>query len=175
MRKLLCAVAVTGLLSSCSGSGESQVLESSVEAEIPGDVVSVASSTEGFTTLVAALDAAELVGTLQGDGPFTVLAPTDEAFAALQEGLLDKLLLPENKEVLLKILTYHIISGKVTSAEVVDGQVVSVEGTSLSFSTATGIQVNNAKVAIADVEAKNGIIHVIDKVLIPATVDISLL
>jgi uncharacterized surface protein with fasciclin (FAS1) repeats len=165
VRKLLCAVAVTGLLSSCSGSGESQVLESSVEAEIPGDVVSVASSTEGFTTLVAALDAAELVGTLQGDGPFTVLAPTDEAFAALQEGLLDKLLLPENKEVLLKILTYHIISGKV----------VSVEGTSLSFSTATGIQVNNAKVAIADVEAKNGIIHVIDKVLIPATVDISLL
>jgi uncharacterized surface protein with fasciclin (FAS1) repeats len=139
------------------------------------DIVAVASSTDGFSTLVAALTAGGLVETLQGDGPFTVFAPNDDAFAALPAGLLDKLLLPENKDVLVAILTYHVVSGKVTSTEVLAGDVPSVEGSSITLGTTDGVQVNDAKVILADVEASNGVIHVIDKVLVPPTVDLAAL
>jgi uncharacterized surface protein with fasciclin (FAS1) repeats len=123
--------------------------------------------------LVAALTAAELVETLQGEGPFTVFAPNDDAFAALPAGLLDKLLLPENKDALVAILTYHVVAGKVGSMDVVAGDVPSVEGSTIALGTTGGVQVNDATVILADVEASNGVIHVIDKVIVPPTVDLA--
>ena len=147
--------------------------ETAAEAVAAGDIVAVASATEGFSTLVAALTAAGLVETLQGEGPFTVFAPSDAAFAALPEGLLEKLLLPENVEVLKSILTYHVVAGKVMSTDVVAGDVPSVEGSNLTLATEMGVKVNDATVTQADVEASNGVIHVIDAVLVPSTVDVT--
>ena len=136
-----------------------------------GTIVDVASNTEGFSTLVAAVGAAGLAETLSGEGPFTVFAPTDEAFAALPEGVLDALLLPENKDVLAKILTYHVVAGQVLAADVTDGDVPTVEGQTIALSTADGVTVNGAKVVQADVMADNGVIHVIDAVILPPDVD----
>jgi uncharacterized surface protein with fasciclin (FAS1) repeats len=136
-----------------------------------GTIVDVASTTEGFSTLVAALTAAGLVDTLNGEGPFTVFAPTDEAFAALPPGVLDALLLPENKEVLTQILTYHVVPGAVMAADVTDGDVATVEGQNVTLSTADGVTINGAKVIQADVVADNGVIHVIDAVILPPGVD----
>jgi uncharacterized surface protein with fasciclin (FAS1) repeats len=110
---------------------------------------------------------------LQGEGPFTVFAPTDEAFAALPAGLLDKLLLPENIAVLTSILTYHVVSGKVMSTDVMAGDVPTVEGSTITLGTTDGVQVNDSTVLIADVEASNGVIHAIDKVLVPPSVDLA--
>lgn len=140
-------------------------------AESAGTIVDVASNTEGFSTLVAAVSAAGLVDTLNGEGPFTVFAPTDDAFAALPPGVLDALLLPENKETLAKILTYHVVPGTVLAADVTDGDVATVEGQSVTLSTADGVTVNGAKVVQADVMADNGVIHVIDAVILPPDVD----
>jgi uncharacterized surface protein with fasciclin (FAS1) repeats len=114
-----------------------------------------------------------LVETLQGEGPFTVFAPNDEAFAALPEGLLEKLLLPENIAVLTSILTYHVVAGKVMSTDVTTGDAATVEGSTLALDTMSGVMVNDATVIAADVEASNGVIHVIDKVLVPPTVDLA--
>lgn len=149
--------------------------ETAAEAVAAGDIVAVASATEGFTTLVAALTAAGLVETLQGEGPFTVFAPTDAAFAALPEGLLEKLLLPENIAVLTSILTYHVVSGMVMSADIMAGDVPTVEGSNVKLETSYGVKVNGANVTAADVAASNGVIHVIDAVLVPPTVDLSTL
>jgi uncharacterized surface protein with fasciclin (FAS1) repeats len=136
----------------------------------PGDIVSVASTTDGFSTLVAAVQAAGLVDTLQGDGPFTVFAPTDEAFAALPDGLLDTLLLPENQETLQRILTYHVVAGEVRSGDITPGEVETVEGSSVTVDTADGVTVDGANVIAADVDASNGVIHVIDAVILPADI-----
>ena len=141
------------------------------EAAGVGTIVDVAAGTEGFGTLVAAVQAAGLAETLSGEGPFTVFAPTDEAFAALPEGVLDALLLPENKDTLVKILTYHVVPGTVMAADVTDGEVATVEGQTVTLSTADGVTVNGAKVVQADVVADNGVIHVIDAVILPADVD----
>jgi uncharacterized surface protein with fasciclin (FAS1) repeats len=165
-------------LSAC-GSDSSDAVDTTVaEAEAPaeavaGDIVAVASGTEGFATLVAAVTAAGLVETLQGAGPFTVFAPNDAAFAALPAGLVDKLLLPENLAVLTSILTYHVVSGKIMSTDVMAGDAPSVEGSTIALGTTDGVQVNDATVIAADVEASNGVIHVIDKVLVPPTVDLA--
>jgi hypothetical protein len=121
----------------------------------------------------AALTAAGLIETLQGEGPFTVFAPNDDAFAALPAGLLEKLLLPENLAVLTSILTYHVVAGKVMSTDVMAGDVPTVEGSTLTLGTTEGVQVNDATVILADVEASNGVIHVIDKVILPPTIDIA--
>ena len=140
--------------------------------EEPGTIVDVAIAAGSFDTLVAAVTAADLVETLSGDGPFTVFAPTDDAFAALPEGVLDKLLLEENKDVLVKILTYHVVSGEVTSDLVTAGDVETVEGQTIELATPEGgVTVNGANVTTADVEASNGVIHVIDAVLLPPDVD----
>jgi transforming growth factor-beta-induced protein len=140
-----------------------------------GDIVEVASSTPGFSTLVAAVQAAGLVEVLQGEGPFTVFAPTDDAFAALPEGLLDALLLPENQGVLAQILTYHVVSGKVMAADVVAGDVPTVEGSNITITTDGGVKIFDATVVQTDVEASNGVIHVIDQVLVPEGVDVAAL
>ncbi len=130
------------------------------------DIVAIAAT--DAKTLAAAVKAAGLVETLQGDGPFTVFAPTDAAFTAIQSEV-DKLLKPENKSKLSKILTYHVISGKLKAADLKDGQeLTTVEGSKLKVSVKDGkVTVGNAKVTTADISASNGVIHVIDKVLLP--------
>ncbi|GAB4210845.1 MAG: hypothetical protein OHK0012_02180 [Synechococcales cyanobacterium] len=131
-------------------------------------IVDVAVKNDSFETLVAALKAAELVETLSGEGPFTVFAPTDEAFAALPEGTLDKLLLPENKDTLVKILTYHVVPGKVLSTDIKAGEVETVAGANVTIAVeGEQVKVNDATVVTADVEGSNGVIHVIDKVILP--------
>jgi uncharacterized surface protein with fasciclin (FAS1) repeats len=140
--------------------------------ETVGDIVAVASGNESFSTLVAAVSAAGLVETLQGAGPFTVFAPTNEAFAALPAGLVDALLLEENRETLVKILTYHVVGQKVMAADVASGDVPTVEGSMLSVVVADGVKINGSSTVTAtDVMASNGVIHVIDAVLVPADVD----
>lgn len=141
------------------------------EIESFGTVVDVAVLNGSFNTLVAAVTAADLGDTLSGEGPFTVFAPTDDAFAALPDGLLDALLLPENKDTLAQILTYHVVPGAVMAADITDGDVATVEGQSVTLSTADGVTVNGATVLIADVPADNGVIHAIDAVLLPPGVD----
>lgn len=133
------------------------------------DVVDILAANDQFSTLVAAVGAADLAGTLKGDGPFTVFAPTNAAFEALPAGTVESLLQPENKDKLVSILTYHVVPGAVTSdqlagqrlnVETVQGQTVHVDGTH-------GVRVNKARVIQADVAGSNGVIHVIDKVLLP--------
>lgn len=132
------------------------------------DIVALAADTESLSTLVSAVQAAGLVETLQGEGPFTVFAPTNEAFAALPEGTLENLLKPENKDQLTAILTYHVVSGKVMSTDLSDGMTATtVNGAEVNISTANGVQVNDANVVSADVEASNGVVHVIDAVILP--------
>ncbi len=153
---------------------EEPMAEEPMVEEGPGTIVDVAIEAGSFTTLAAALEAAGLVETLQGDGPFTVFAPTDEAFAALPEGLLEALLLPENVEILKAILTYHVVSGAVYAADVTAGDVPTVEGSTISIDVANGVVLNGAAtVTTADVEASNGVIHVIDTVIVPPSVDVS--
>lgn len=140
--------------------------------EGPGNIVDVAVGAGTFTTLAAALGAAELVTTLEGEGPFTVFAPTDDAFAALPDGLLDALLLPENQETLQSILTYHVVSGEVFAADVTTGDVPTVEGSTFAVDTSEGVVLNGtANVTATDIEASNGVIHVIDSVILPPGVD----
>ena len=136
------------------------------------DIVDTAASNEMFSTLVAAVKAGDLVSTLKGDGPFTVFAPTNDAFAALPDGTLEMLLKPENKATLVKILTYHVVAGKVTSKEVTGLKSAStVEGRDVAISVMGGnVKINNATVIKADVMTSNGVIHVIDKVLLPSEV-----
>ncbi|MDM8167197.1 fasciclin domain-containing protein [Roseovarius sp.] len=132
------------------------------------DIVDTAVNAEGFETLVAAVEAAGLVETLKGEGPFTVFAPTDEAFAALPEGTVEDLLLPENKDQLTAILTYHVVPGKVMSGDLTDGMTAAtVEGSDVTIMTEGGVMVNDASVVQPDIEASNGVIHVIDKVIMP--------
>jgi len=172
------AVVMALTLTAC-GSGKEEkmeaVAEETTEATTVGTIVDVASGAGNFGTLVAAVTAAELVETLSGEGPFTVFAPTDEAFAALPAGVVDALLLPENKALLAQILTYHVVSGKVMAADVTDSDVATVEGQTIKLSTASGVTVNGATVVTADVAASNGVIHAIDQVILPPGVDVSTL
>ena len=132
-------------------------------------IVDVASQAGTFQTLLAAADAAGLVEALQADGPLTVFAPTDEAFAKLPEGTVDSLLQPENKEQLASILTFHVVSGKVMSSDLSDGATApTLQGQELTFAIDDeGVRVGDANVVAADVDASNGVIHVIDSVLLP--------
>jgi len=156
---LLAAAAATSLLLAFTANADSH----------EKDIVATAVSTGEFNTLAAALEAGGLVETLQGEGPFTVFAPTDEAFAKLPEGTVEELLKPENKEQLVAILTYHVVPGKVTAAEVVTiTEASTVNGKMLDIKTdGSEVTVHGAKVVQADIEASNGVIHVIDTVMIP--------
>jgi uncharacterized surface protein with fasciclin (FAS1) repeats len=133
------------------------------------DIVDTAIGASSFTTLVAAVQAAGLEETLRSEGPFTVFAPTDEAFAALPEGTVEYLLKPENKDQLVAILTYHVVPGKVTSADVVKvKEAKSVNGKGIPIAVNDGkVKVDNATVVQADIMASNGVIHVIDAVILP--------
>ncbi|UNU22496.1 fasciclin domain-containing protein [Microcoleus vaginatus PCC 9802] len=131
------------------------------------DIVDTAVSAGSFTTLVAAVQAAGLVDTLKGAGPFTVFAPTDEAFAKLPEGTVEALLNDIPK--LTKILTYHVVSGKVMAADVVNlKSAKTVEGSEVKIDASNGVKINDSTVTTADVAADNGVIHIIDSVLLPA-------
>ncbi len=134
-----------------------------------GDLVDTAASSDQFSTLVAAVKAAGLVETLKSDGPFTVFAPTNEAFAALSAGTVENLLKPENKEQLVAVLTYHVIPGKVMSSDIAGktAQVETVQGSALSIDATSGVMIDNAMVTTADIITSNGVIHVIDKVVLP--------
>lgn len=141
------------------------------ESKCKTDIVQVASDAGKFKTLLAAAQAAGLVSTLKSDGPLTVFAPTDEAFKALPAGTVESLLKPENKDKLAAILKYHVISGKVLAAQAIklDGKSVgTVEGRDINVAVKSGkVNINNATVIMADVKASNGVVHVIDKVLLP--------
>lgn len=133
------------------------------------DIVDTAVAAGQFSTLVAAVQAAGLVDTLKGEGPFTVFAPTDAAFAALPAGTVENLLKPENKDQLVAVLTYHVIPGKVMSADIAGKmmEVDSVQGSAISVNAMNGVMVDNANVVTADIETDNGVIHVIDAVILP--------
>ena len=129
------------------------------------DIVDTAVSAGNFKTLATALTAAGLISTLKGPGPFTVFAPTDEAFAKIPKAQLDALLADKSK--LTAVLTYHVVAGKVMAKDVKAGKVKTVQGSELTVSTADGVMVDNAKVTATDIVADNGVIHVIDSVLLP--------
>ena len=134
------------------------------------DIVTTAKDAGDFTTLLAAAEAAGLVETLMGEGPFTVFAPTDAAFAALPEGTVETLLKPENKDQLVSILTYHVIAGKVMSTDLTDDmEAATVQGETVTIDLDNGVMVEEATVVSADIEASNGVIHVIDKVILPGS------
>ena len=133
------------------------------------DIVDTAVAAGMFNTLVAAVQAAGLVDTLKSDGPFTVFAPTDEAFSKLPAGTVEELLKPENRDQLIAVLTYHVVPGKIMSSDIAGqrAEVASVQGSSLSVDATDGVRVDNATVISADIETDNGVIHVIDSVVLP--------
>jgi len=187
--RLAAVAAVTGLvvLSACgSDSNDSDDAAETTEApaateapaeegedmaDEPGTIVDVAVANGSFATLVAAVAAADLVETLSSEGPFTVFAPTDDAFAALPEGLVDCLLLEENVDTLSAILTYHVVAGEVLSTDLTAGPVATVQGEEITVDLTDGVVLNETvNVIIPDVPASNGVIHAIDGVLLPPTV-----
>lgn len=132
------------------------------------NIVELAVGTESLSTLVTAVKAAGLVETLSAKGPFTVFAPTNEAFAALPEGTLEMLLKPENKDKLIAVLTYHVVSGKVMSTDLEEGmKAATVQGEEVNVSLKDGASINGAKVSKANIKASNGVVHVIDQVILP--------
>jgi uncharacterized surface protein with fasciclin (FAS1) repeats len=182
MKKTMTAIAAASvlLLSACGSDGSSSdttvaAVDTTEMATETKNIVEVAQNNPDFSTLVAAVVAADLAETLSGEGPFTVFAPTNAAFEALPAGLLEKLLLPENKATLVKILTYHVVPSKIMAANIMAGDVTTVETSTVTISTENGVKVGSATVTSPDVAASNGVIHVIDAVLVPPTVDISAL
>lgn len=151
---------------SMESTSEMPMNESSSEA---GNIVEVASGNESFNTLVQAVEAAGLADTLSdSSASYTVFAPTDEAFNQLPEGTLDYLLKPENQEVLQQVLSYHVVPQKVTSNEISGGEVATLNGGLVTEVTEEGVIVNNASVVTPDIEASNGVIHAVNRVLLPA-------
>jgi uncharacterized surface protein with fasciclin (FAS1) repeats len=145
------------------------LLTTAAQAGSSKTIVDTAVEAGSFTTLVAAVQAAGLVDTLNGTGPFTVFAPTDEAFAKLPAGTVEDLLKPENKDKLVAVLTYHVVPGKVVSADLAGKttEATTVQGEAVTIDATNGVKVEEATVVTADVEASNGVIHVIDTVILP--------
>ncbi|WP_291782467.1 fasciclin domain-containing protein [Cecembia sp.] len=174
--KILSLAAISGLTVfalSCDNKStettEVEEIEEVVVEEAPNTVVDIAVGSPDHTTLVAAVSAAGLVETLSGDGPFTVFAPTNAAFSALPDGTVESLLLEENKDQLTAVLTYHVVAGNVLSGDLSDGQVVTtLQGQELTVSIKDGkVMINDATVVAADLSGSNGVVHVIDSVLLP--------
>lgn len=143
--------------------------DGSTTQEAKPDLVDTAVAAGQFNTLAAALDAADLIGTLKGAGPFTVFAPTDEAFSKLPEGTVESLLMPENREQLIAVLTYHVVPGKVMAEDVVGlSEAKTVQGSDIEIAVIDGsVRIDHATVIAADISASNGVIHVIDAVILP--------
>ena len=168
-RKFLAIIALSGAIFGATAASAEH--HEGGDKMVKPNIVEIAAGNPDFSTLVAALKAAGLVEALSGAGPFTVFAPTNEAFAQLPAGTLDSLLLPENKEKLVAILTYHVVSGKVMAADVVTlTEATSLEGDTIAISVANGaVKVDGANVVVTDLEASNGVIHVIDAVITPGS------
>lgn len=173
---LAVATVATAFLASCGNAPKEETVEETVTEEVemapteaPKTVVDIAISSPDHTTLVAAVTAAGLVETLSGTGPFTIFAPTNDAFAALPAGTVDNLLKPESKDQLTSVLTYHVVAGNVMAADLSDGQVVkTLNGQDLTVSIKDGkVMINGANVTAADLAGSNGVIHVVDAVLLP--------
>jgi uncharacterized surface protein with fasciclin (FAS1) repeats len=162
---MLLFAATLGLMAHATGLAQ----DSKKKGQDAKDVVDTAVAAGDFKTLAAALTAADLIETLKGKGPFTVFAPTDEAFAKLPKSALEDLLKPENKEKLAGILTYHVVAGKVTAADVAKlKEAKTVQGSAVKIAVKEGkVKVNDANVTKADIMCKNGVIHVIDAVMLP--------
>jgi uncharacterized surface protein with fasciclin (FAS1) repeats len=156
VKTAMAAILATALSSAAAMAAGKTIVETAVEAG-------------SFTTLVAAVQAAGLVDTLNGEGPFTVFAPTDEAFAALPAGTVEDLLKPENRDQLVAVLTYHVVPGKVMSSDLAGKQTTAttVQGSDVDIDATNGVMVDQATVITADIEASNGVIHVIDQVILP--------
>jgi uncharacterized surface protein with fasciclin (FAS1) repeats len=162
---LLASSSVAEAGKKCAGASTTKV---AYKKEAKMDIVDTAVNAGSFKTLAAALKAAGLVETLKGEGPFTVFAPTDEAFAKLPAGTVESLLKPENKAKLTAILTYHVVAGDVKAADVVKlKSAKTLEGQTVTIDATEGVKINDAKVVKADIECTNGVIHVIDTVLLP--------
>jgi uncharacterized surface protein with fasciclin (FAS1) repeats len=155
--RILSTIAVAGTLALTSG------------AALARDIVDTALSNEQFSTLVAAVKAAGLVDTLKGDGPFTVFAPTDVAFAKLPAGTVENLLKPENKHQLVAVLTYHVVPGKVMAGDIAGKKLsaTTVQGSAVDIDATSGAKIDNASIVVTDIVADNGVIHVIDTVILP--------
>ena len=170
--KLLIAAAAAALLTPALSAVDSVTNQNVAHAEaaVNVDIVDTAVAAGSFNTLVAAVKAAGLVDTLKGEGPFTVFAPTDEAFAKLPKGTVETLLKPENKGKLASILTYHVVPGKIMSGDIAKGttMVKSAQGAKLTVKAGSGgVMIDSAKVVKADIKTSNGVIHVIDQVVLP--------
>lgn len=162
---LLGASAVAQAGSDC---GSCSYDKSMAKKEAKQDIVATAAGNEDFSTLVAAVQAAGLVETLQGDGPYTVFAPTNEAFAKLPVGTVENLLKPENKQQLQAVLTYHVVPGKIMAADVKPGEVATANGDTFTVSMQDGkVMIDNATIVATDITTSNGVIHVIDTVILP--------
>jgi uncharacterized surface protein with fasciclin (FAS1) repeats len=169
---LLIALPLATAAGDCGGQDKSTAAAKAMKAgyDKSADIVDTAIAAGSFKTLTAALDAAGLVDALRAEGPFTVFAPTDEAFAKLPAGTVESLLAPENRDKLVRILTYHVVKGKVTANDVMKiDSAEALSGDELSIAAnKSGVHIDNAMVVQPDIEASNGVIHVIDTVLIPA-------
>ena len=153
-------------VAACAGSSKPITEAPAATSAATADIVDTAAAAGSFKTLAKALDAAGLVETLKGPGPFTVFAPTDEAFAKLQPGTVEAVL--ADKAKLTAVLTYHVVPGKVSAAEVVQlTEATTVQGAKAKIDASSGVKINNATVVKADIQATNGVIHVIDTVLLP--------
>ncbi|WP_283130977.1 fasciclin domain-containing protein [Enterovibrio norvegicus] len=165
LKSALLSVFVVFAVSACSAQAKHH---ESMHEKPKQNIVEIAAGNPDFSMLVAAVKAAGLVETLQGKGPFTVFAPTNEAFAKLPAGTVESLLQPENKDQLVAILTYHVVPGKVMAKDVVGlTEATTAQGSVISIDTTNGVKVDNANVVATDIEASNGVIHVIDSVIIP--------
>lgn len=161
-------IGATAYAGSCSGCGSAHKDKGSYNTTASNDIVETAVEAGNFSTLVAAVEAAGLVDTLKTPGPFTVFAPTDAAFAKLPAGTVENLLKPENKDQLVAILTYHVVPAKVKSKDVATGEVPTVNGKKLMAKVGDGkVMVNDAQVVVTDIACSNGVIHVIDSVILP--------
>jgi uncharacterized surface protein with fasciclin (FAS1) repeats len=173
MRKLVILLAAVSVFTLAACGGDEEPVADGMDEAAPGTITEIVQGNEDFSTLLEAVGAAGLAETLSGEGPFTVFAPTDEAFAALPEGTLQSLLEPENQEQLAGILTYHVLPAEVPASDVMPGTVETVNGADLTVSVEDGNVVledgqgNEAMVTQTDIEASNGVIHVIDAVLLP--------
>jgi uncharacterized surface protein with fasciclin (FAS1) repeats len=189
MNKTLTAFAAASVmvLSACGGDDpvSNSSMESSNSVDLPemeygssdawGNILEVADDSEGLAILMEAVTAAGLTATLEGEGPLTLFAPTDQAFNSLPDGVFTKLLLPENREALIQVLSYHLVSGAVLSADLTDGSVSTVEGEAIAVVTSPRITLNGGVIRIADIAATNGVVHIIETVLLPPGFDPSTL
>ncbi len=169
MKRIACGLALAALVFALAPDFAAAGTCHRAKEKHPKDILDTAVAAGSFKTLAAALKAADLVGTLKGKGPFTVFAPTDEAFAKLPEGTLEELLKPENKAKLTAILTYHVVPGRVLAAHVVKlSKAKTVQGSEIKIRVKEGkVSVDNATVTATDIKCKNGVIHVIDSVILP--------